>query len=61
MFGRCRQKARVLKATLSNTRPKNWMNHFGLRGCQEHHEMFVEDFTLKRSHKRALTDRLRGR
>ena len=20
--------------------------HFGLRGCQEHHEMFVEDFTL---------------
>ena len=26
MFGRCRQKARVLKATLSNTRPKNWMN-----------------------------------
>ena len=34
---------------------------FGLRGCQEHHEMFVEDFTLNRSHKRVLTDRLRGR
>ena len=22
--------------------------HFGLRGCQEHHEMFVEDFNLSK-------------
>ena len=22
--------------------------HFGLRGCEEHHEMFVEDFNLNR-------------
>ena len=25
-----------------------WTQHFGLRGCQEHHDMYVEDFSFSK-------------
>jgi len=30
--------------------------HFGLRGCQEHHEMFVEDFSLNKDDQGTVCD-----
>ena len=44
------------KGLLGNQSPKSliatmWFfftQHFGLRGCQEHHDMFVEDFSFRK-------------
>ena len=34
--------------------------HFGLRGCQEHHEMFVEDFTFNKDDQERKKERGTG-